>query len=219
MALSRVLTEAFAETYAVRGVAFPERLRFRRILVVGPPGTGKSTLLTRVGGWPEEGYIDLASDRWWTSKVLSIRPRQVHLGLPFAGFAEAMAVYDRAVCDARPPPAIDFARIRLPEPPRHFFSMDWRRKFAFEFLLPPADVTFAQRAARAPTGSHPVDEHLTRADVGFQTRCFWQLAGHLWQHGFYVYVRRGTDAGPERIAGVDSIDEPDPPDAAGAPPP
>lgn len=203
MAMARVRTEAFAETYAVRGVAFPERLRFRRILVVGPPGTGKSTLLTRVGGWPEEGYIDLAQDRWWTSKVLTIRPRQVHLGLPFDGFSQAMAVYDRAVCERAPRPDIDFARLHLPAPPRHFFSMDWRRKFAFEFLLPPSEVTFAQRAARAKTGSHPIDDPLTLDDVRFQTRCFWQLAAHLWQQGFYVYVRRSTDAGPERIVAVE----------------
>ncbi len=42
---------------AIRGLPFPAGVRFREIIVAGPPGSGKTTLLRAIGGWPEEGYL------------------------------------------------------------------------------------------------------------------------------------------------------------------
>ena len=43
------------ELQHIKGVAFPAHLKFRQLLVTGPPGSGKTQLINQVGGWPEEG--------------------------------------------------------------------------------------------------------------------------------------------------------------------
>ena len=97
-----------------KGMDFPADIRFRQILVTGPPGAGKSTLIMHLGGWSEEGYLDLARKHWWRSEVLSVRPREIHLGLPMLGLADAVSVYDAEFLDRDPLPTVDLARIALP---------------------------------------------------------------------------------------------------------
>jgi len=58
----------------MKGLAFPLDVKFRHVLVTGPPGAGKSTLIRQIGGWSEEGYLDLCRPRWWTNQALAIRP-------------------------------------------------------------------------------------------------------------------------------------------------
>ncbi len=79
-----------------KGVAYPRGVRFREIIITGPPSSGKTTLVQKLGGWPEEGYIDLAQDHWWRSRILTFRPREVHFGIPFRGVRESLSVFDPA---------------------------------------------------------------------------------------------------------------------------
>ncbi|MBL8419874.1 MAG: hypothetical protein JNK92_04490 [Dechloromonas sp.] len=43
-------TEPIAALQNIKGIDFPADVRYRQILVTGPPGAGKSTLITRLGG-------------------------------------------------------------------------------------------------------------------------------------------------------------------------
>ena len=76
-------TETCGELRQIKGVAYPRWVRFSQIVITGPSGTGKSTRVRELGGWPEEGCLDLIERCWWRSRVLSLRPREVHLYLPW----------------------------------------------------------------------------------------------------------------------------------------
>jgi hypothetical protein len=196
-------TQPITALQRIKGVSFPADIRFRQLLVTGPPGAGKSTLIARIGGWSEEGYLDLAQNKWWSNQTLALRPREIHPGFPFVGFPKALAVYDDAWLTCSPPPELDLGRIRLPPPKRFFFSEDWHRRYVFEFLLPPAAAILRQRSERARRGTHPVDAHLSLASITAQIEVFRRVARHLHRNGFYVYIREGTDAAPLRI--VDAL--------------
>jgi hypothetical protein len=100
-------TEPVESLQNFKGIDFPGDIRFRQILVTGPPGAGKSTLIRRLGGWSEEGYLDLAAKHWWRSEILSVRPREIHLGMPFCGLTNAVSVFDAEFLDRDPLPAVD----------------------------------------------------------------------------------------------------------------
>jgi len=182
----------------MKGLSFPADVKFRHVLVTGPPGAGKSTLIRQLGGWSEEGYLDLTRPRWWTDQALAFRPREIHLGFPFVGFDEALAVFDPEWLQADPHPDLDFSRIQLPpiKRRRNFLSVDWRKRYVFEFMLPPAEELFAQRSRRAEHGTHPVDENISLELVAAQIEVFKQCAVHLAQNGMRVYIREGTASSP-----------------------
>ena len=182
-----------------KGVAFPDDIRFRQILVTGPPGAGKSTLIRRLGGWSEEGYLDISRKHWWRAEMLSMRPREIHLGLPFVGLTNAMAVFDPQFLDHDPLPQVDFARIALPPQQLFFLSVDWYRRYVFEFLVPPPELVFERRRERARHSTHPVDAQLSLAICTAQTAVFRQVAEYLHEKGFYVYVREGIENPPRRF--------------------
>ncbi len=194
-----LLTEEVEDLTEIKGVAFPSGVRFRQILVSGPPGSGKTTLVGKLGGWPEEGYLDLADKRWWQSSALTFRPREVHFGLPFAGHSESLAVFDREWLESRA--EIDFARVRLPPEKRWFLATDWRAKYAFDFQLIPPERLFAVRTERAKKGLHPVDQDVTLEIVTDQVAVYEQLARFLNDRGFAVYVRHEFTGRPRRIVG------------------
>jgi len=182
-----------------KGIDFPGDIRYRQILVTGPPGAGKSTLIVHLGGWSEEGYLDLGKKHWWRSEILSVRPREIHLGMPFVGLDNPVSVFDAEFLDRDPLPSVDFARLVLLPRKRFFFSVDWYRRYVFEFLLPPADLVFERRRERARHCTHPVDAQLSLEICAAQLEVFRQVAEFLHRQGFYVYVREGTDSTPRRF--------------------
>ena len=192
-------TEPVDSLQRLKGIAFPSDVRFRQILVTGPPGAGKSTMIRRLGGWSEEGYLDISRKYWWRSELLSVRPREIHLGFPMVGLAGAVSVYDADFLDCDPLPAVDFSRIALPPRQLFFLSVDWYRRYVFDFLLPPPELVFERRSARARQSTHPVDARLSLAICTAQIDVFRQVAGYLHEKGFYVYVREALESPPQRF--------------------
>ena len=191
--------EPFALCQEINGVGFPTTVKFGQLLVTGPPGSGKTTFISHIGGWPEEGYVDLALNRWWAAQALALRPREIHLGFPFAGHLQGLSVFDREWLEATPPLELELERIRLPPPKRFFFSVDWRKRFVVEFLLPDPEVILERRVARAQLGTHIVDKKLSLAQTERQIDVYNRVALAMHRRGMAVYVRKDTDQPPLRI--------------------
>ena len=136
------------ELQNIRGVALPIGLEFLQLVITGPPGAGKSYYINQIGGWPNEGYIDLTHNNWWKNQSLVYRPREIHLGLPFAGMAEGLTVFDKEYLDCQPRPALELSRIKIPPAGSGLFATNWRDRYIFEFLIPDPEVVFSQRQAR-----------------------------------------------------------------------
>jgi len=189
------------QTDWIKGVAYPANVRYRDIVITGPPCSGKSTLVQKLGGWPEEGYIDLASSHWWYSRVLTFRPREVHFAIPFAGHDESVTVFDQHWLEA--PSAIDFGRIQIPPGKAWFLQTDWRKHYLFDFQLPPVEHICAILHRRAQDGSHPRDRIYSDADVARQVRVYEELAGHFTRCGMRVVVRSEFAGMPRRVVDTD----------------
>jgi len=181
----------------LKGVAYPRGVHFRGIIVTGPPSSGKSSLVQKLGGWPEEGYIDLAQGYWWRSRILTFRPREVHFGIPFRGVRESLTVFDPAWLAA--PTLIDFRRIQIPPSKSFFFQLNWRTRFIFDFQLPPVEQLYTVRKERAATVSHPVDSLLSKEDVEHQSSVYEQLAMQFQRSGMRVIVRTEFEGMPRII--------------------
>ncbi len=188
-----------AQVKKFRDVPVARRVRFNQIIVTGPPGSGKSTFIRRVGGWPEEGYVDLSRKGWWRAQALAVRPREVHLGLPFAGRKLGLALFDSAWLNAWDQLELEPGRIQLPGEKRFPLAVNWRRRFVFEFLLPAPEIVEADRRERARDGTHPVDRSIDLRQIRAQMRLFGRVAAHFHDHGMQVYVRERVADRPLRF--------------------
>ena len=133
--------------------------------------------------------------------MLSLRPREVHLGFPFVGFREALTIFDEEWKEAPENPVLDVARIVIPPLQRFFFSTNWRAKYVFEFVLPSAQWVYEQRLQRARRKTHRVDENFDLALVERQLETLWMVARYLYHHGFLVYIREGIEGELRRFVG------------------
>ena len=204
--LKKIL-EPIKELQTIRGIDLPIGLEYLQLVVTGPPGAGKSYYIEQIRGWPNEGYLDLTQKKWWKNQTLMFRPREVHLGLPFRGFAEALTVFDKEYLRCQPPPEIDFQRVKIPPEKRFFFQTDWRHRYIFEFLIPSAATIYEQRLARQDQGYFPVDDNLSLEMVRQQVAVYREMALYLHRAGLNVYVRKGIDHPPMIIVekGVASV--------------
>lgn len=185
--------EPARDVQIIRGVCFPAWVKLGRLLVTGPPGSGKTTLINRLRGWPEEGYIDLTLKGWWKAQSLALRPREIHLGLPFEGFDDGLALFEPDWLKDWQRLSVNFDHIRYPPYKAYPWSVDWRARYEFEFLLPSAEQIFDWRRARALRGTHPVDSNLDLEHIRHQVSLFALTAQHFHRHGMRVYVRRESN--------------------------
>ncbi len=195
--LMNLLTvEGVTPTREIHGLAYPQEVRYPQLLFVGPPGVGKSLLVNRMRAWPEEAALDLSLPGWWRNRVLALRPRELHLLLPFCGHTQGLAVFAPSIVESEPFCPIDFARIPVPSSKKVMSLTDWRKKYVFEFLLPEPEQIFAWRRDHPRQGN----AGLTLGIVERQYHYFDRLARYLYLQGFPVIIRRGVDQPPLRFA-------------------
>ncbi len=184
------------ELQNVRGVDLPIGLTFVQLVVTGPPGAGKTYYVNKIHGWPNEGYLDLTRRGWWKDKSLTYRPREVHLGLPFEGVPQALAVFDPQWLEAEKPLKLQLERFQIPPDGSRFLQTNWRQRYIFEFLLPKAEIIFAQRQARQSEGYFPVDEELSLDIVRRQLAIYQEVVLYMHRVKMQVYVREALDQPP-----------------------
>jgi len=183
----------------IHGVQFPKETKFRQFLITGPPGAGKSTLVANLRGWPYEAYIDLAIPNWWMTRELTFRPREIHLGAPFEGHRQTLTVVDDEWAASFKSLKMDFGRIAIPPQKDWLLGVNWRRRYTFEFILPPAEEIYEDRRRRAKTGLFPHDVDITLELVQAQIDFYRTIAWYFWLSDMNVYVRTERDGRPQKI--------------------
>ena len=179
------------------GILYPSKMKFSSWIVVGPPCTGKSYLIEKIGGYPNEVAIDISEDKWWKVEPLTHRPREIHLALPFKGFDGGYSVYDDKWKGTEEFPELDFDRIKIPHKKKFVLAPNWRARFVFDFILPPPRWLFAAREKRlASNDMRLVDVGLTPEWVAWQVHVHWRVAWFFHQAGLQVMLRPFNTARP-----------------------
>ncbi|PID76507.1 MAG: serine/threonine protein phosphatase, partial [Deltaproteobacteria bacterium] len=197
-----------SELQEIRGVKLPVGLEFLQLVVTGPPGAGKTYYINQIGGWPNEGYIDLTRKGWWKDQSLTYRPREINLGLPFKGHKEALTVFDKEWIEASPPLQLEPNRIKILPEKDFLFSTNWRNRYIFEFLIPPPEIIYERRKKRHKEGYFPVDANLSLSMVRRQVADYRQIALYLHRAGISVYIREKLEGPPMRIAETGEVQLP-----------
>lgn len=193
------LLHPIEQVQVIRGIDLPIGLEFLQLIVTGPPGAGKTYYINQIRGWPNEGYIDLTLKNWWKDKNLIYRPREVHLGLPFRGFTEALTVFDKEWLEAEEPLVPELDRIKIPPEDASFFTTNWKHKYIFEFIIPTPKTVFNRRKERHAEGYFPVDSNLSLEMVTRQTEVYREVALYLHRAKMQVYVREDINSPPMKI--------------------
>lgn len=193
----------------IHGIELPIGLKFRQLIVTGPPGSGKSKLISLLHGWPNEGYLDLTRNDWWRDQTLTYRPREIHLGLPFVGLSEALTVFDKEWLEKPSPPRLEGNRLQIPPTGRGLMQTNWRARYIFEFLIPSPEKILEFRENRQSEGLHPVDDDMTLEIIQRQATTYAETALILHRNKMQVYVRETYDQPPMRIVDDDQITPPD----------
>ena len=186
------------DVQVIKGITFPPGIKYRQLIVTGPPGSGKSRIIREIGGWPEEGFIDLTLKNWWRAQSLTYRPREVHMGFPFVGYDDCLTVFDKTFSDSEEILELELSRIILPPLKTTFFSVDWRERYVFEFLVPLPENIMEWRLERSKHEVHPIDEGVTLNQIKRQISVYLEAAQYFSQSGLLVYVR-------ENLGGVPNI--------------
>lgn len=190
-----------AEVQSIRGIDLPVGLEFRQLVVTGPPGSGKTYYINRIRGWPNEGYLDLTRRGWWKDRSLVYRPREIHLGIPYEGIKDALAVFDQEWLDLKPDALkIDYRRIRIPPESHSKLSSNWRDRYIFEFMLPAPETIFEHRMNRHKDGYFPGDANLDLETVERQVDVYRRVALFLHRAGLNVYIRSDLNQPPMLIS-------------------
>ncbi|MBF0311369.1 MAG: serine/threonine protein phosphatase [Magnetococcales bacterium] len=201
-------TRAVSQTREVRGVILPAGVVVSRLVVTGPPGCGKTSLIDRLRGWPGEVCLDLTSNLWWRSPALNHCPREVHFAVPFVGEGQSCPVYDQKWDTGHEWPDIDFTRLQIPSGTKGVLSPNWLTRLIFEFMLPSPDWIYDQRLKRAESGTHHVDQVLSMERIQWQVFVHWRLAEFFHRCGLLVYVREGVEETPRLFDHVVYPEEP-----------
>jgi hypothetical protein len=188
------------------GILLPARMKVGSWIVVGPPGSGKSYLMEKIGGWPDEVCLDISMEKWWKVEPLTHRPREIHLALPFKGFDEGLSVYDEQWKGVQELPEVDFDRIRIPHKKKLILAPDWRARFVFDFILPPPGWLYEKRQERLSSDDvRLVDMGLTPEWIEWQVHIHWRAAWFFHQSGLQVMLRPFNTARPYSFAVLKKI--------------
>ncbi|MES9881249.1 MAG: serine/threonine protein phosphatase, partial [Sedimenticola sp.] len=117
----------------------------------------------------------------------------------FVGHKEALAVFEKTWLAQDIKPEIDLEQIKIPPEKKYFFSVNWRHRYVFEFLLPPADLLLERRLKRSRKGTHHVDVKLELKTIEEQIQVYRQAALHLHLNGLNVYLREEIESAPLHI--------------------